>query len=76
MQNNTNETVVTFKNKDRVIAMYFTQDENGSLDMQMSVSPEMNPDEDPDLPMLLASTFLNVIMPKEKDDKLVYDGQD
>ena len=62
MQNNTNETVVTFKNKDRVIAMYFTQDENGSLDMQMSVSPEMNPDEDPDLPMLLASTFLNVIM--------------
>ena len=71
-----NETVVTFKNKDRVIAMYFTQDEKGNLDMQMNVSKELDPDEDPDLAMLLASTFLNALHPKTEDDKPIYDGQD
>lgn len=71
-----NETVVTFKNKDRAIAMYFTQDETGNLDMQMNVSKELDPNEDPDLAMLLASTFLTALNPKTEDDKLVYNGQD
>ena len=51
------ECVVTFKNADRQIAMYFTE-ENGNLDMQMSMTPEFKEGEEPDLPMLLASTFM------------------
>jgi len=68
MQNNMNEVVVTFKSKDRCIAMYFTE-ENGDLQMQMNVSPELKPDEEPDLTMLLASTFLNSIQKEDKNDE-------
>lgn len=52
------EAVVTFKSKDRTIAMYFTEID-GDLDMQMSMNPEFKEGEEPDLPMLLASTFMN-----------------
>lgn len=52
------EAVVTFKSKDRTIAMYFTEID-GDLDMQMSMDPEFKEGEEPDLPMLLASTFMN-----------------
>lgn len=61
-----NETVVTFNNGSRKISMYFTETD-GNLDMQMSVEPEFKEDEEPDLPMLLASTFLNSI--QKEDDK-------
>ena len=59
------ETVVTFNNGSRKISMYFS-DNDGNLDMQMSVEPELRDGEEPDLPMLLASTFLNSIQ-KEDD---------
>lgn len=68
MQNNMNEVVVTFKSKDRSIAMYFTE-ENGDLQMQMNVSPELKQDEEPDLTMLLASTFLNSIQKEDENDE-------
>lgn len=59
------ETVVTFNNGSRKISMYFS-DNDGNLDMQMSVEPELKDGEEPDLPMLLASMFLNSIQ-KEDD---------
>lgn len=58
------ETIVTFNNGSRKISMYFSETD-GNLDMQMSVEPEFKDGEEPDLPMLLASTFLNSI---QKED--------
>lgn len=60
------ETIVTFNNGSRKISMYFSETD-GNLDMQMSVEPEFKDGEEPDLPMLLASTFLNSI--QKEDDK-------
>lgn len=54
------ECVVTFNNGVRKISMYFT-DNNGNLDMQMSVDPEFKEGEEPDLVMLLAGTFMNAL---------------
>ena len=48
--------------------MYFTEDNDG-LDMQMTVDPEFKEGEEPDLPMLLASAFLNSIQKKEDNDE-------
>lgn len=61
------ETVVTFNNGLRKISMYFTE-ENGDLNMQMAMDPEFGPDEEPDLPMLLASTFMNALNAERKDE--------
>jgi len=63
-----NETVVTFNNGTRKISMYFTE-EQGTLNMQMSVEPELKDGEEPDLPMLLASTFLNCIQKEDDEPK-------
>lgn len=60
------ETIVTFNDGSRKISMYFSEID-GNLDMQMSVEPEFKDGEEPDLPMLLASTFLNSI--QKEDDK-------
>ena len=63
-----NECVVTFKNQDRQIAMYFTlEDEN--LDMQMSVNPEFKDGDEPDLPMLLANLFIKAVRVDEKENE-------
>lgn len=62
------ECVVTFKNESRTVAMYF-KEEDGNLDMQMSITPEFKPtEEDPDLPILLASTFLQTLNIENKDE--------
>lgn len=61
------EVVVTFKSKDRMIAMYFT-DNNGNLDMQMSVNPELKDSEDPDLAMLLAGAFMDALHTEQKEN--------
>ena len=62
-----NETIVTFNNGTRKISMYFTE-ENGDLNMQMSVTPEFKEGEEPDLPMLLASTFMNALNTERTED--------
>ena len=54
------ETVVTFNNGTRKISMYFTETD-GDLNMQMAMDPEFQEGEEPDLPMLLASTFMNAL---------------
>ncbi len=61
-----NETVVTFNNGKRKVSMYFTED-NGDLNMQMAVDPEMKEGDEPDLPMLLASVFMNALNAEIKD---------
>lgn len=61
------ECVVTFKNASRQIAMYFTE-EDGNLDMQMSVNPEVADGEAPDLPLMLASAFLQLLNTENKDE--------
>ena len=61
-----NETVVTFNNGKRKVSMYFTED-NGDLNMQMAVDPEMKEGDEPDLPMLLASVFMNALNTEIKD---------
>lgn len=73
-----NETVVTFKNGKRVISMYFTESSDKGLDMRMTIDPEWKPDEEPDLPMLLASTLMNSLNMKSEDasNPQVYAGQD
>lgn len=63
-----NQCVCTFTDGDRKISMYFTEDNEG-LDMQMVVDPEFKDGDKPDLPMLLASTFLNAIQKKEDNDE-------
>ena len=62
------EAVVTFKNEKRVISMYFTETD-GNLDMQMSMGPEFKEGEEPDLVMLLASTFMNALNIKDEDNE-------
>ena len=62
------EVVVTFKSKNRMIAMYFT-DDNGNLDMQMSVTPELKDGEEPDLTMLLAGAFMDALHTEQKDNE-------
>mgnify|MGYP007133793861 CR=1 FL=1 len=61
------ETVVTFNNGTRKISMYFTET-NGDLNMQMAMDPEVQEGEEPDLPMLLASTFMNALNAERKDE--------
>ena len=61
------ETIVTFNNGIRKISMYFTE-ENGDLSMQMSMEPEFEGTEDPDLPMLLASTLMNALNAQKEDE--------
>lgn len=61
------ECVVTFNNGKRKISMYFTDNE-GNLDMQMSVEPELKEDEEPDLTMLLAGAFMNALNTEQKDE--------
>lgn len=72
------DVVVTFKSESRNIAMYFTETEDGALDMQMSVTPEFDPEkEQPDLTMLLASTLMNALnTDKDDSETSVYAGQD
>ena len=62
------EVVATFKSENRTIAMYFKEEE-GALNMQMSVDPEFKEGDDPDLTMLLAGAFLDAINTKNEDDK-------
>lgn len=61
------ETIVTFNNGIRKISMYFTES-NGDLSMQMSMEPEFNENEEPDLPMLLASTLMNALNAQKEDE--------
>lgn len=62
------ECVVNFKNGTRVVSMYFTE-EDGNLDMQMSISPELVDSEEPDLPMLLASIFMQALHTDENKNE-------
>ena len=61
------ECVVTFKNESRRVAMYFIE-ENGNLDMQMSIDPDIKEGEEPDLPLMLASAFLQTLNTENKDE--------
>ena len=54
------ECVVSFKSENRRISMYFTE-ENGDLDMQMTMDPELKDGEEPDLPLLLAGAFMTAL---------------
>jgi hypothetical protein len=70
-----NETVVTFNNGTRKISMYFTE-KDGDLNMQMAMDPEFKEGEEPDLPMLLASTFMTALNSGKKDEvehTVIYD---
>lgn len=69
----TKDTVVTIKNGSRQIAMYFQETNDGALDMQMAIDPEPKENEEPDLPLMLASTLLSAL--KIDDEPKVYDGQ-
>ena len=73
-----NECVVTFNNGTRKISMYFNVDDTGGLNMQMDVNPEVNPEEEPDLPLMLAGTFLAALQTDKKEDgkSEIYTGQD
>jgi len=75
------DVVVTFKSRNRTIHMYFTELEDGGLDMQMDVQPEFDPEKgegEPDLCMLIASSLLGALnTDSNKEDDLnpkVYDG--
>lgn len=72
------ETVVTINNGSRKISMYFIIADDGGLDMQMSVLPEVKEGEEPDLPLSLASIFLEALNTTGKEDNKseIYDGQD
>ena len=72
-----NEVVVKFQSAGRKITMYFTENDGG-LDMQMAMDPEMNEDEQPDLCMLLASTLMSALNAENTEDAnpKVYDGKD
>ena len=61
------ECVVTFNNGNRKISMYFT-DRNGNLEVQMSVDPELKENEEPDLVMLLASTFMTALNTEDNNN--------
>lgn len=61
------ETVVTFNNGTRKVSMYFTED-GDNLDMQMAITPEFKDGDEPDLPMMLASTFLEALNVKKEDE--------
>lgn len=61
------ECVVTFKNESRRVAMYFIE-EDGNLDMQMSIDPDIKEGEEPDLPLMLASAFLQTLNTENKDE--------
>ena len=54
------ECVVTFKNEDRQIAMYFTE-KDGELNMQMTINPELGDNEEKDLTLFLAGVFMNAL---------------
>lgn len=62
------ECVVTFNNGQRKVAMYFT-DNDGNLEMQMSVEPELKEGEEPDLVMLLAGAFMNALNTEDESDE-------
>ena len=64
--NKNNECVVKFQSDSRKITMYFEEKEDG-LDLQMAMDPEFAPNEEPDLPMLLASTLMQAL--KETEDE-------
>lgn len=61
------ECVVTFKNANRQIAMYFTTDGDG-LNMQMNANPELTKDDKPDLVLSLASAFMQALNTENKDE--------
>lgn len=73
-----NEVVVKFQSAGRKITMYLTQDDEGGLDLQMAMDPEMKENEEPDLCMLLASTLMNALNAESIEDAnpKVYDGKD
>lgn len=62
------EAVVTFKNEKRTVAMYFTEID-GNLDMQMSMDPEFNEGEEPDLPLLLAGVLMDALNVDKSQDE-------
>lgn len=68
-----NDTVLTINNGHRKISMYFKELENGELEMQMAVNPEIKEDEEPDLPILLANVIISAI--QEDDKPKIYDGE-
>lgn len=60
------ETVVTFKNANRSIAIYFTWDkEKDTMDYDVTVNPEHKEGEEADLPMILSSILLNAMVVEE-----------
>lgn len=54
------ECVVKFQTQNRKITMYFTDDGENGLNMQMAMDPEET-DMEPDLALKLASIFLQVL---------------
>lgn len=71
-----NKCVVKFQSDTRKITMYF-EEKDGGLDLQMVMDPEFDPEanEEPDLPMLLASTLMNALKVTEDDSTTsIYSG--
>lgn len=53
------ETVVTFRNGIRTIAVYITcNTDTGELDCNVEITPEINKEDVPDLPTLLWGIFM------------------
>ena len=67
------DVVVTIKGADRQVVMYFSDTDEGDLNMEMAINPEPKDEEQPDLPLMLAHTFIKAL--REDDKSKVYDGQ-
>lgn len=65
---NNNECIVTFTNGERKVSLDFTVTESGDLDMKMGIVPEFKEGDEPDLPLLLANTFIEALKNTEKED--------
>lgn len=62
------ETVVTFKNGIRSIAVYLTYDNaTDELNYEVDMTPEIKKEESPDLPTLLWGMFMNTLTNTNND---------
>ena len=62
------EVVVSFKTEKRQITMYFT-DNDGELDMNMVITPELKENEPQDLQLSLVSLFMQMLQTNTEENK-------
>ncbi len=64
------ETVVTFRNESRSIAVYITHDvTTDELEYNVEVSPKIEKNDTPDLPILLWGLFMDALTNNTSDKK-------